>query len=178
MNLTKIEKAVREILQEMDVEDVEVQTETPRRVARMYQEFLSGKDMDVKAVLSKTFPIEVNDMVLLRDIPFSSLCKHHLLPFFGKVSIAYVPNGKIVGLSKLGRVVDIFSHRLQLQEVLTAQIGDAIFSELKPQGVMVISKALHTCMTCRGVKKQGSETLSFYKKGKISERQVKMMINM
>jgi len=176
MNLTKIEKAVSEILQEIKVDDEEVIAETPKRVARMYNELLSGQNIDVKTVLKKTFPIETNDIVLVRDIYFSSLCEHHLLPFFGKVSIAYVPDGKVVGLSKLGRVVDIVSHRLQLQERLTLQIGEAIYSELQPQGVIIISKALHTCMVCRGVEKHGSETISFFKRGKISEEQVKMML--
>lgn len=178
MNLSKIEKAVREILDEMDVDSSEVQTETPKRVAKMYQELLSGRNMDACTVLRKTFPIATNDMVLVRDIHFASLCEHHLLPFFGKISIAYVPNGKVVGLSKLGRIVDIFSHRLQLQERLTAQISEVIFSELKPQGVMVISKASHTCMICRGVEKYGSETISITKKGEISEQQVKMMLGL
>lgn len=176
MNLSKIEKAISEILLEMNVGNSEVLSETPRRVAKMYKELLRGQSQDPSAVLKKTFPVETNDIVLVKDIYFSSLCEHHLLPFFGKVSIAYIPNGRVVGLSKLGRVVDIFSHRLQIQERLTTQICGAIFSQLKPQGVMVIIKALHTCMVCRGVEKHGSETISLCKMGDISEQQVKMML--
>lgn len=127
MNSSKIEKAISEILEELQVKDTELILETPKRVAKMYQELTSGKDVDPGTVLNKTFPFEGNDIVLVKDIFFSSLCEHHLLPFFGEVSIAYIPNGKVIGLSKLGRVVDILSHRLQLQERLTTQIGEIIF---------------------------------------------------
>ena len=176
MNPSKIEKAVSDILQELQIKDDVLLKETPRRIAKMYQELTSGQAIDASTVLNKTFPLETNNIVTVKDIFFSSLCEHHLMPFFGESSIAYVPNGKVVGISKLGRVVDILSHRLQLQERLTAQVGETIFSKLQPHGILVISKAKHTCMICRGVKKSDSTTVSFFKKGNISEQQVKMML--
>ena len=178
MNLPKVEKAISEILDEMHVHDKELQLETPKRVAKMYKELTNGQEIDEKTILKKTFPIKSNDIVLVKDIFFSSLCEHHLMPFFGEINIAYIPNGKIVGLSKLGRLVDILAHRLQLQERLTKQIGETIFEQLQPYGVIVTCKAQHTCMICRGVKKYGSLTTTFYKKGEISEQQVNMLLGM
>lgn len=134
--------------------------ETPSRVARMFMELTSGNDEDYKTHLSKTFNVETSDIVLEKDISFTSTCEHHLMPFFGKVAICYIPNGKVVGLSKLARTVDTFSKRLQLQEQLCNQIASAVYSELNAKGVMVVIEAEHTCMTARGVKKIGSKTTS------------------
>ena len=129
---------------------------TPLRVAKMYAEMFSGMQQDPSEFLKTFFTEEYNELVVLRDVPFHSMCEHHLLPFEGKVHIAYLPGGKIVGLSKLARVVDAFAHRPQVQERLTTQIADILTDELGAKGVAVVMEAVHTCMTCRGVKKPGS----------------------
>ena len=135
--------------------------ETPDRIARMYEEIFSGMTEDVSVHLQKRFQVEDNQMILEKDIPFYSMCEHHLLPFYGKVHIAYVPEGEVLGLSKLARCVEVFAKRPQLQERMTAQIADAIMKELNPQGVMVMIEAdEHMCMTMRGVKKPGSKTVT------------------
>lgn len=140
--------------------------ETPDRIARMYEEIFAGMDEDVSLHLQKRFHVEDNQMVLEKDIPFYSMCEHHLLPFFGNVHIAYVPNGEVLGLSKLARCVDVFAKRPQLQERMTAQIADAIMKELSPKGVMVMIEAKeHMCMTMRGVKKPGSKTVTSVARG-------------
>ena len=157
----KIEKAVTMILEALN-EDTsrEGLVDTPKRVANMFEELTSGNDIDYKVQLQKTFNVKTGDLVLEKDINFTSTCEHHLMPFFGKAHIAYIPNGKVVGLSKLARTVDTFARRLQLQEQLGNQIGNAIYTELNAKGVMVVIEAEHTCMTARGVKKIGSKTLS------------------
>lgn len=157
----KIEQAVHMILEAIG-EDTsrEGLIDTPRRVANMFEELTSGKAENPKTHLSKTFNVETSDLVLEKDIDFTSTCEHHLMPFFGKVAICYIPNGKVVGLSKLARTVDTFSKRLQLQEQLCNQIAKAVYTELNAKGVMVVITAEHTCMTCRGVKKIGSKTTS------------------
>lgn len=142
---------------------------TPERVARMYEELLSGYRESAKTHLSKTFHVETSNLVIEKDISFSSMCEHHLMPFFGRISIAYLPDGEVVGLSKLARTVEVFARRLQLQEQLTAQIADAIMEYLKPKGVLVTCEAEHTCMTCRGVNKPGSATFTYCKRGDIDE---------
>ena len=132
---------------------------TPQRVGRAMQFLTKGYHEDPVAILqSAIFNEDCDQMVVVKDIEFYSLCEHHLLPFFGKVHIAYIPNGKITGLSKLPRVVDVFARRLQLQERLTNQIKDCIQQTLQPQGVMVVIEAEHMCMQMRGVEKQGSLT--------------------
>ena len=135
--------------------------ETPRRVADAFAEFVSGEGQTAEEHLLKTFECTNGEMVLEKDIAFSSTCEHHLMPFFGKIAIAYIPDGRVVGLSKLARTVEVFSKRLQLQERLTHQIAEEIMRFLSPVGVMVVCEAEHTCMTCRGVKKAGSKTLSY-----------------
>lgn len=135
--------------------------DTPRRVADAYAELLSGENMTAEEHLSRTFAADGGDMVLEKDIAFSSTCEHHLMPFFGKIAIAYIPDGKVVGISKLARTVEVFAKRLQLQERLTKQIADEIMRCLSPKGVMVVCEAEHTCMTCRGVKKPGSKTVTY-----------------
>ncbi|MGN1060909.1 MAG: GTP cyclohydrolase I FolE [Candidatus Coproplasma sp.] len=146
--------------------------ETPRRVAEAFEEFTSGSSEAAKLALSKTFNVEGGDMVIEKDITFSSTCEHHLMPFFGKVAIAYIPDGKVVGLSKLARCVEAFAKKLQLQERLTSQIAEAIMAELAPKGVLVYCEAEHTCMTCRGVKKPGTSTVTYKILGDFPQEEV------
>ena len=156
-DLERISAAVREILIAIGEDpDREGLKKTPLRVARMYAEMFSGMQEDPSQHLKTFFKEEYNELVVLRDVSFHSMCEHHLLPFEGKVHIAYLPGGKIVGLSKLARVVDAFAHRPQVQERLTTQIADILTDELGAKGVAVVMEAVHTCMTCRGVKKPGS----------------------
>ena len=143
--------------------------ETPDRIARMYGEICGGMEMDVKEILSKTFVTEKTEMVLEKDIVFYSVCEHHMLPFFGKVHIAYIPDGRIVGLSKLARCVEVYAKRLQLQERMTEQIAEAVMEHLSPKGVMVLTEAEHMCMTMRGIKKPGSKTVTYAVKGAFRE---------
>lgn len=153
----RIAKAVREILIAVgDDPDREGLQDTPARVARMYEEVFQGMRRDPREVLKTVFTEKYEEMVILRDITFNSMCEHHLLPFEGKAHIAYLPNGKVVGLSKLARVVDVYAQRPQVQERLTTQIADILVHELSAQGVAVVIEAVHSCMTCRGVKKPGS----------------------
>ena len=134
--------------------------ETPDRIARMCGELFGGLTQTAAEPLSKRFPVDENNMVMEKDITFYSVCEHHLLPFYGKVHIAYVPDGAVVGLSKLARTVEVFARRPQIQEQLTSQIANAIMSELRPQGVMVVIEAEHMCMTMRGIKKPGTKTVT------------------
>ncbi len=166
----KIQKAVTMILEAIgENPEREGLRETPQRVARMYAELTSGYNDSAKTHLSKVFTAENAEVVLEKDITFHSLCEHHMLPFFGKVHIAYIPNGKVVGLSKLARVVETFARRLQIQEQMTNQIADAIDDELSPKGVFVIIEAEHTCMTMRGIKKIGSKTVTVATRGEFKE---------
>jgi len=127
---------------------------TPRRVARMYSELLAGYHMDPVAMINGAlFEVKYDEMVIVRDIEFYSLCEHHMLPFMGRVHVAYVPDGKVLGISKIPRVVDMYARRLQVQERMTRQIADFLRDLLKPQGVAVVVEALHLCMMMRGVKK-------------------------
>ncbi len=153
----RIEKAVMEILLAVG-EDVEREgiKKTPERVARMYAELLAGMQEDPKEHLGSVFTENYDEIVLLRDIPFYSICEHHLMPFIGSAHVAYLPSGAILGISKLARIVDCFARRLQAQERLTYQIADFIMNNLKPQGVAVVLEASHSCMTIRGIKKPGS----------------------
>jgi GTP cyclohydrolase I len=153
----RIEKAVREILFSIGEDpDREGLRETPGRVARMYAEMFSGLHTDARALLRKTFTQKYDEMVVVKDIIFESMCEHHLLPFRGKAHIAYLPNGKIVGLSKLARVVEALSRRPQVQERMTEELADLIEEELNARGVAVILEASHACMTIRGVRKPSS----------------------
>jgi len=153
----RIRKAVEEILLAVG-EDVnrEGLRKTPDRVARMYSELLGGTFEDPHVHLQSVFTEKYDEIVLLRDIPFYSICEHHLLPFIGKANVAYLPTGKVLGVSKLARIVDNFAHRLQAQERLTGQIADFLMENLKPQGVAVVLQASHGCMTIRGIRKPGS----------------------
>src|SRR6201994_3602814 len=135
--------------------------DTPERMEKSMAFLTRGYTMDVSKVLHEAlFDVDYDEMVIVKDIEFFSMCEHHLLPFFGKAHIAYVPNGKVIGLSKIPRVVDVFARRLQVQERLTTQIADAISSASDPQGVAVILEAQHLCMMMRGVEKQHSSTVS------------------
>jgi GTP cyclohydrolase I len=153
----RIKKAVSEILSAVG-EDVKREgiKETPERVAAMYAELLSGMREDPKEHLRKVFTEDYDEIVLLRDIPFYSICEHHLMPFIGTAHVAYLPAGSVLGVSKLARIVDCFARRLQVQERLTDQIADFIMDSLKPRGVAVVLEASHSCMTIRGIKKPGS----------------------
>ena len=139
--------------------------ETPDRVVRMCEDMFGGSCETPEDHLTRQFNAPDNDIIIEKDIVFYSICEHHLLPFFGKVHIAYIPTGKVAGLSKLPRTVEVFARRLQLQEQMTVQIADAIEKNLKPVGVMVVIEAEHTCLTMRGVKKPGVKTVSIATRG-------------
>jgi len=157
VDLKRIAAAGREILIAIGEDpNREGLRETPNRVARMYAEMTSGLRVDPAEHLKTFFSEAYDEMVILRDVPFFSMCEHHLLPFEGKAHIAYLPNGKVVGVSKLARVVDAFAQRPQVQERLTTQIADTLMQQLGAKGVVVVMEAVHSCMTCRGVKKPGS----------------------
>ncbi|MFO0839877.1 MAG: GTP cyclohydrolase I FolE [Phycisphaerae bacterium] len=157
VDLPRIERAVREILAAVG-EDPERDglRETPRRVARMYAELFSGLRENPERFLKTSFDEDHHEMVVLRDIPFNSMCEHHLMPFEGKAHIAYIPGGKILGLSKLARIVEVFSRRPQVQERLTSQVADLLNDRVPVNGCAVVIEAVHTCMTCRGVRKPGA----------------------
>lgn len=138
---------------------------TPHRVAEMYAEVFAGIGQDPLEVLSVGFEEGHEEMVVIKDIPFYSMCEHHLLPFFGSVHIGYIPNGRVVGISKLARVVEIFARRPQLQERLTTQIANSIIEGLKPKGVAVVIEAEHMCMIMRGVEKAGSKVTTSANRG-------------
>lgn len=166
----KIEQAVRLLLEGIG-EDVrrEGLRDTPARIARMCEEIYAGMDEDASVHLSKTFMVQTEEMVLEKDIVFYSMCEHHLMPFYGKAHVAYLPDGKVVGLSKLARTVETYAKRPQLQEQLTAQIADALMEGLSPRGAMVMVEAEHMCMTMRGVKKPGSRTVTVAARGAFAE---------
>ena len=194
----KIKEAVRLLLEGIGEDtDREGLAETPDRVARMYGELFSGMDADPAEPLSRVFSMEnrgsgqgnetveggasVGDMILEKDIVFHSMCEHHILPFYGRAHIAYIPDGRVLGLSKLARTVEIYARRLQIQEQMTGQIADAIMEHLSPRGVMVVLEAEHMCMTMRGVKKPGSKTVTvaargvFREDGALQERFFRML---
>ena len=157
VDLKRMQAAVREILVALGEDpDREGLRDTPRRVAEMYAEIFSGMHVDPRRHLQTVFTETYDELVVLRDIPFYSMCEHHLMPFEGKAHVAYLPEGRVVGLSKMARVVDEFARRPQLQERLTTQVADSMMECVAAKGVAVVMEATHTCMTCRGVKKQGS----------------------
>ena len=169
----KIKAAVKLLLEGIG-EDVnrEGLAETPDRIARMYEEIFGGMDEDAGEHLSKVFTAENNGLVLEKDIVFYSMCEHHMMPFYGKAHVAYIPDGKVAGLSKLARTVEVYAKRLQIQEQMTGQIADAIMRHLEPRGVMVLVEAEHMCMTMRGVKKPGSKTVSIAARGVFQDNQL------
>jgi GTP cyclohydrolase I len=157
VDVPRIERAVREILLAVGEDpDREGLVQTPNRVARAYGELLAGLQENPRRHLKTVFHERYDEVVLLRDIDFHSLCEHHLLPFTGKAHVAYLPDGKVVGLSKLARLVEGYARRPQVQERLTTQIADALMEELNPIGAACVIEATHTCMTIRGAKKPGS----------------------
>lgn len=157
VDIPRIERAVREILIAVGEDpDREGLLRTPNRVARAYAELMAGLPVDPKQHLKTVFHERYDEVVLLRDIQFHSLCEHHLLPFTGRAHVAYLPDGKVVGLSKLARLVEGFARRPQVQERLTTQIADALMEELSPTGAACVIEAVHTCMTIRGARKHGS----------------------
>ena len=168
----KVEQAIRLLLEGIGEDpDREGLAETPDRIARMYEEIYGGMDEDAGKHLSKTFTVDSHEMVIEKDITFYSTCEHHLLPFYGKAHIAYIPDGKVVGLSKLARTVEVFARRLQLQEQLTGQIADALMEHMQPKGAIVMIEAEHMCMTMRGIKKPGSKTVSVVTRGAFEENE-------
>jgi GTP cyclohydrolase I len=157
VDIPRIERAVREMLLAIgENPDREGLLKTPNRVARAYAEIFAGIDTDPREHLKTVFHERYDEVVLLRNIEFHSLCEHHLLPFMGKAHVAYLPDGKVVGLSKLARLVEGFARRPQVQERLTTQIADALMDELQPIGAACVIEATHTCMTIRGARKPGS----------------------
>ncbi len=172
VDLPRAESAVRELLVALG-EDPQREglVDTPRRVAAAFAETLGGRGVDIPALLSVGFEEGHDEMVILRDVPFYSTCEHHLLPFHGVAHIGYVPNGRVVGLSKLARLVDAVARRPQLQERLTAQIADMLMVNLLPQGAGVAVEAEHLCMQMRGIKKPGSRMLTSAMRGSFREQQ-------
>ena len=166
MDKAKIQEGVKLILEGIG-EDIhrEGLVETPDRIARMYEELAAGYTEDAGVHLKKRFHVDNNDMVMEKDIPFYSFCEHHMLRFYGTAAVAYIPDGEVVGLSKIARTLEVFAKRFQLQERLTAQIADVFMKELKPHGVMVLIEAEHMCMTMRGIKKPGTKTVTVVTRG-------------
>lgn len=166
----KIEQAVRLLLEGIG-EDItrEGLIDTPDRIARMCEEIYGGLGHEADQHLLKQFPVENNEIVLEKDITFYSMCEHHLMPFYGKAHLAYIPDGKVTGLSKLARTVEVYARRPQIQERLTVQIADALERALNPKGIMVMLEAEHTCMTMRGIKKPGSKTITTVTRGAFKE---------
>jgi GTP cyclohydrolase I len=166
VDLPRIERAVREILAAVGEDpDREGLRETPARVARMYNELFCGLRDEPRIHLRKFFTEKYDEMVLVRDISFNSMCEHHLLPFMGVAHVGYIPNGKVIGLSKLARVVEVVSRRPQVQERMTEQIAKLLIDELDVKGVAVVVEATHTCMTIRGIRKPGSLCVTSAMKG-------------
>ena len=166
MDHEKIKEGVRLILEGVG-EDIhrEGLIETPDRIARMYEELAAGYTDDAAKHLQKRFHVDNNDMVMEKDIRFYSFCEHHMLPFYGTAAVAYIPDGEVVGLSKIARTLEVYAKRFQLQERLTAQVADVFMRELKPKGVMVQIQAEHMCMTMRGIKKPGAQTVTVVTRG-------------
>ncbi|HUU21999.1 MAG TPA: GTP cyclohydrolase I FolE [Phycisphaerae bacterium] len=171
VDIATIERAVREILVAVGEDpDREGLRNTPARVAQMYEELFAGLFEDPAEHMGVGFQERYDEMVVLRDIPFHSMCEHHLLPFMGKAHVAYLPRGTVVGLSKLARVVEVFARRPQLQERLTCQIADLIMEKLDAKGSAVIIEATHTCMTIRGVRKPGSVMVTSAMRGTFRQK--------
>ena len=163
VDVERVERLVRELLEAIGEDPGrDGLLATPRRVAAMYEELFSGLDDDPGRHLTVTFAAEHDEMVMVRDIAFASLCEHHMVPFIGKVHVGYIPgeDGRVTGLSKLARLVDAYAHRLQVQERMTTQIADTMEKVLSPRGVLVVVEAEHLCMSMRGVKKPGTLTIT------------------
>jgi len=166
IDLPRIEEAVLSILEAIGEDPKrEGLVDTPRRIADMYSELFVGLDLDPKAELTVSYEEGHHEIVILRDIPFYSMCEHHLLPFYGLVHIGYIPNGSVIGMSKLARAVEVLSRRPQIQERLTTQIAETLLQALNPDGVAVVIQAEHMCMTLRGVRKPGSNVITSATRG-------------
>lgn len=163
----KAKKAIYDLLEAIgENPEREGLLDTPKRVAKMYAQVFSGMEEDPKDQFTAVFSEGYDDLIIVKDIPFHSMCEHHLLPFYGKAHLAYLPNdGKVTGLSKLARAVEVASQRPQLQERLTGQIADAMQEALQPKGILVMLEAEHMCMNMRGVKKSGSKTVTLMTRG-------------
>ena len=179
----RIERAVKEILAAFGEDpNREGLRETPARVARMYAELFNGLHLDPARHLAREFEETYDELVLIRDISFNSMCEHHLLPFIGVAHVGYIPRGRVVGLSKLARLVEEFSRRPQVQERLTEQIASTLDTELDPKGVVVVLEAEHSCMTIRGIRKPGSITVTsavrgLFKNNELSRAEAMSLIN-
>lgn len=169
----RVQRAMRELIEAVG-EDPEREglLGTPERVARMYAELFEGLRTDPATLLSVGFEVGHDEMVILKDIPFYSICEHHFLPFHGVAAIGYIPDGRVVGLSKLARLVDAFARRPQIQEQMTSQIADTLMGSLQPDGVAVVIEAEHLCMTARGVKKPGSRMVTSATRGSFRKNDV------
>jgi GTP cyclohydrolase I len=163
-----LEKNIECIIESIDP-NAERLKETPTRVVRSYKEFFSGYNTDFNKSANVTYQFDIDEIVMLKNIPFESHCEHHMVPIVGVASVGYVPNGKIIGASKLARIVDCFANRLQLQERLTVEIATAVNSVLNPRGVAVYIEAEHFCITTRGVKKRGASFVTRYFMGSMKE---------
>ena len=169
----RVEAALRELLLSLGEDPSrEGLVDTPRRIAEMYAEILGGRLIDPTEYLKVGFEVAHDEMVILRNIPFYSMCEHHFLPFHGEAHVGYVPDGRVVGISKLARVVEAFARRPQIQEQLTSQVANAIMDELHPDGVAVVVEAEHLCMTMRGVKKPGSRMVTSAMRGTFKKSDV------
>lgn len=166
MDKEKIKEGVKLILEGIG-EDInrEGLLETPDRIAQMYEELAAGYTDDAAVHLQKRFHADNTDIVMEKDINFYSFCEHHMLPFYGTAAVAYIPNGEVVGLSKIARTLEVYAKRFQLQERLTAQVADVFMKELAPQGVMVLIEAEHMCITMRSIKKPGTKTVTVAARG-------------
>ncbi len=170
MDSDKIEQGVRLILEGIG-ENLEREglKGTPARISRMYEEIFGGLCNTPEEYLNTTFSVDNDEMVVEKDITFYSMCEHHLLPFYGKAHVAYIPDGRVVGLSKLARTVDLIARKPQIQEKMTAEVADALMEYLKPKGAMVVIEAEHMCMTMRGIKKPGSKTVTMAARGEFEK---------
>lgn len=173
VDLERIQRATRELIEAIG-EDPEREglVGTPERVARMYAELFEGLRIDPRGLLSVGFEVGHDEMVILKDIPFYSVCEHHFMPFHGVAAVGYIPDGRVVGLSKLARLVDAYARRPQIQEQLTSQIADTLMEALQPDGVAVIIEAEHLCMTARGAKKPGSRMVTSATRGAFRKNDV------
>ncbi|HJP40408.1 MAG TPA: GTP cyclohydrolase I FolE [Dehalococcoidia bacterium] len=166
IDLSLLEKAIKGVIEALGEDPDRIGLrETPGRMARMYSELFGGLVADPREHLGTSFEVSHEEMVILRNIPFYSMCEHHLLPFHGEAHVGYVPDGRVVGISKLARVIEGYARRPQIQEQLTSQIAEAIMEALKPDGVAVVIEAEHLCMTMRGVKKPGSRMITSAMRG-------------
>lgn len=173
LDTARVRAAVVELLQAIGEDPSrEGLADTPRRIADMYEEIFGGLLIDPADYLSVGFEVAHDEMVILREIPFYSMCEHHFLPFHGQAHVGYVPDGRVVGISKLARVVEAYARRPQVQETLTSQIAETIMNTLRPDGVAVVIEAEHLCMTMRGVKKPGSRMITSAMRGQFKRSSV------